>query len=345
MTHISVIICTRNPRPDYFRRVLGALEAQTLPRDQWELLVIDNASEEQLAHRWELHWHPCARHIRENEPGLTPARLRGIKESYGELLIFVDDDNVLAPNFLQTADNILTAHPFLGVFGPGMLEPEFEVQPPKKFAPRLHMLALRHVEAAIWTNNSKDFRSIPWGAGLCVTRRVAAYYPHLVAQLNITKLLDRREQYLFAGGDDLFSWASIAIGQGFGLFPQLRVTHLISAGRVSQRYFFRLIHDNAFSHGVLEYLLFGTQPKKVILEQYIRVILHGLKNGFFSMRCEWASRCGADCASHFISKKRLEPIQVFPPLTPSDFNVADEFSAQPRNSSSSVVDAQLDLET
>jgi hypothetical protein len=117
---------------------------------------------------------------------------------------------------------------------------------------------------------------------------------------------------LFCAEDDLFSWASVAIGQGFGLFPQLRVTHLISAERLSQRYLLRLIHDNAFSHGVLQYLLFGTQGQYVGFEQYVRLILHGIKNGVFSTRCQWARKRGADRASRFVSEQRLEPIRVPP---------------------------------
>ena len=49
MADISVIVCTHNPRTDYFRRVLNALDAQTLPKNNWELLVVDNASRERLA--------------------------------------------------------------------------------------------------------------------------------------------------------------------------------------------------------------------------------------------------------------------------------------------------------
>jgi hypothetical protein len=37
----SVIICTHNPRPEYLRRVLGALETQTFDKKRWELLVVD----------------------------------------------------------------------------------------------------------------------------------------------------------------------------------------------------------------------------------------------------------------------------------------------------------------
>ncbi|HTA29597.1 MAG TPA: glycosyltransferase family 2 protein, partial [Candidatus Cybelea sp.] len=91
----SVIICTHNPRPACLRRTLDSLRTQTLPFELWEFLLIDNASQPPLMGESDLSWHSQARHVREEELGLTPARLRGIKESAGELLIFIDDDNVL----------------------------------------------------------------------------------------------------------------------------------------------------------------------------------------------------------------------------------------------------------
>ena len=48
---ISAIICTHNPRPHYLRRVLEALERQTLAKAEWELLLIDNASTKPLRGR------------------------------------------------------------------------------------------------------------------------------------------------------------------------------------------------------------------------------------------------------------------------------------------------------
>ena len=95
ISSLSVIICTHNPRSDYLSRVLQALDSQSLSKESWELLLIDNASEKILSTEIDLSWHPNSRHIREEQLGLTPARLRGIKESVGEILIFVDDDNVL----------------------------------------------------------------------------------------------------------------------------------------------------------------------------------------------------------------------------------------------------------
>src|ERR1039458_6510764 len=131
---ISVIICTHNLNQDYLRRTLGGLKRQTLVNSRWELLLIDNASARPLSSEVDLTWHSNARHIREEELGLTPARLRGIRESSGELLVFVDDDNVLDEHYLVNVTSIATAHPLIGAFG-GSIIAEFEEPPPKWAAP------------------------------------------------------------------------------------------------------------------------------------------------------------------------------------------------------------------
>src|SRR5262252_3584882 len=100
MVKVSVIVCTHNPQPDRLRRTLDSLKDQSLARDQWELLVVDNASDTKVSGTSDVSWHSRGRHIREEKLGLTPARLRGIAEAEGELLVFVDDDNVVAPMFL-----------------------------------------------------------------------------------------------------------------------------------------------------------------------------------------------------------------------------------------------------
>src|SRR4051812_93219 len=97
---ISVVLCTHNPRPDFLARTLGSLRAQNLALSQWELVIVDNHSANPLSSLVDLSWHPNGRIIREDELGLTPARLRGIAETHGEILVFVDDDNVLQSDYL-----------------------------------------------------------------------------------------------------------------------------------------------------------------------------------------------------------------------------------------------------
>ena len=136
MLPVSVIICTHNPREDYLRRVLDALRAQTLPKEQWELLLVDNASHESLAGKWDLSWHPQARHLREEKTGLTHARLCGIAAAQGELLVFVDDDNVLRSDYLAACLKIASEHPHLGAWG-GSCVAEYEIAPPEELRPWL----------------------------------------------------------------------------------------------------------------------------------------------------------------------------------------------------------------
>ncbi len=309
MPDVSVIICAHNPRPDYFLRVLNALRSQSLSKADWELLVVDNAGTEALAATSDLSWHPLARCARENQLGLTQARLRGIQDSSGQLLVFVDDDNVLAPHFLEEAVRIADRYPHLGAFGAGILEPEFEVPPPAKLSPALPLLALRTVRSVRWSNNAYDSDSLPRGAGLCVTRQVANTFGALIENLSVSDLIGRRGRALFSGEDDLFSWVAVDGGQGFGLFPELQVTHLISAGRLTPRYVVRLVHDHALSHGLLRYLLTGSQPDRLSWTRYVHVGLHGIKNGRFSMQCQLAESRGKDSAARLIARRHLQPIQ------------------------------------
>lgn len=308
MNDISVIICTHNPRPNYLLRVLAALRSQTLPMDQWELVLIDNASREPLADKWDLSWHPRGRIIREEEIGITPARLRGISETTGNLLIFVDDDNVLVEDYLKHAVAIAGAFPHVGVFGAGILEPEFEVKPEPLVSKRQHMLALRKVPRAFWTNNPNDYHCGPFGAGMCVPRAIAGRFVELVHNLEISTVLGRRGGSLFSHEDDLFYWLSAGNEAGFGIFPELRITHLIPASRVQPDYIVRLIHNHSFSKVVLSYKIGGKTPPKTMDFVMLRVIAHGLKNGWFSMRCFFAEVRGAEDAVRFIREKGLRAL-------------------------------------
>lgn len=256
---ISVIVCTHNPRWDYLDRVLEALRAQTLARDQWELLVIDNASNRALAKDWDIAWHPFARHVREDELGLTPARLRGIAEARGDLLVFIDDDNVIDSDYLEAANNIGREYPFLGAWG-GTIRGEFEADPRPWMHPLLKYLAIREFSDPVWSNNPDDWRAQPCGAGLCVRRSVATTYAE---QLNVhptRRRLDRIGSELSSCGDSDLIQTSCDRGQGFGNFPQLRLTHLIPETRVQPGYLIKLMQGIVASFIVLRHFRTGDLP-------------------------------------------------------------------------------------
>jgi glycosyltransferase involved in cell wall biosynthesis len=249
----SVIVCTHNPRPHYLHRVLKALRNQTLPFEHWELLLIDNGSKEPLtSEALDLSWHPRGRIIREEQLGLSSARLRGMQEASADLLVFVDDDNVLGPDYLSQAIRIRRKWPMLGVWGSGAIAPEFEVEPAENVRDYLHMLALRDVNSAQWSNVIPCVGARPWGAGQCVRADVTIAYREYVANSAI-KLNDRRGAELSSGGDMEICFVACSIGLGVGIFPELKLTHLIPKERVKEDYLVKLAEGIGTSAQLLAY--------------------------------------------------------------------------------------------
>jgi glycosyltransferase involved in cell wall biosynthesis len=308
VTDLSVIVCSHNPRQAALTRTLASLRGQTLQHGVWELLLVDNASQPVLEQSWRIDWHERARHIREEELGLTPARLRGIREAKGALILFVDDDNELRNDYLSSVMELARLHQHVGALGAGVLRPEFEAEPDPELGPLLPMLALRSVSHQLWTNNCSDTACTPWGAGLCVRASVARRYLDVVGRLATAGVLDRRGASLFCGGDDLFSWCSAAEGLGFGIFPQLQITHLISAQRLSREYFLRLVRDHAFSHTVLRYLVFGELPSSASYRTWFRCARQVMTQGTFSMRIGMQEVAGTAQAGRYISELALQPL-------------------------------------
>ncbi len=287
---------------DYLKRTLNALDMQTVPKEQWELLVIDNASKESLADTWDLSWHPQARHVRENELGLTAARLRGIQETSSDLLLFVDDDNILAPNFIETLLGLASAYPNLGCFGAGCLEPEFEEQPNLELHPYLSMLALRTVLERQWSNCPTDSIT-PWGAGLAVRHSIALNFRDAVNAAKTRLHLGRRGQQLNSCEDDEFSWVACQMGLGKGIFPELKIIHLIGRGRVQLPYLLRLAEGHAFSHALLRHLheksspeLPGKSDGRNVIQALLRV---SPSDFFYEGHRWWSARSRKGVAAEF----------------------------------------------
>ncbi len=231
-------------------RVTGALKNQTLEKQFWEYLLIDNASAEPLARRIDLSWQPNARHIREEKLGLTPARLRGIQESAGELLVFVDDDNVLDADYLEQVLHLAGSWPMLGAFS-GQVRPEFEEEPAEWTRQYWSRLAIREFNQDKWSNIPGLEDTMPNGAGLCVRHRVAAEY--LSYHLNGKRMfvLDRAGTSLLSAGDTDLAATACDIGLGNGLFTSLKLTHLVPHERTEEEYLLRLAEAQTFSGIVL----------------------------------------------------------------------------------------------
>ena len=247
---LSVITCSHNPRADYLARVLEALRAQTMHVQQWEYLLIDSASTDPLEPRIDLGWHPHSRCVREQEAGLTRARLRGIAEAKGDLLVFVDDDNVLDPDFLEQAVHIYDGRPDIGSWS-GASRPGFDEPAPSWTRRHWGNLVIRDVPRDMWSNLPMLPDTMPCGAGLCVRRQVAEHYAALHHDGKRPIALDRNGTSLLSGGDNDLAACACDIGLGVGIFGALRLTHLIPASRLSESYLLSLAENIALSSIVL----------------------------------------------------------------------------------------------
>lgn len=250
---LSVVICTHNPNVSHLTRTLDALRLQTLDYDNWELLVIDNASSSSVESNHSIAWHPLGRHVREDRLGLTHARLRGISESNGETIIFVDDDNILAPDYLKNALAIGTNRPYLAAWG-GSITPEFEKEPPAWTSEYWGYVGVRPTYQSRWSNISDDWGSTPIGAGLVVRRNVAQLYLETTINSSVAQGLGRIGRDGLGGGEDEdLVEGALKLGYGKGVFPELCLTHIIPSFRLELKYLLRLLEQTARTTTLLSY--------------------------------------------------------------------------------------------
>ncbi len=248
---LTVLVCTHNPRADYFDRCIAALRAQTLPTSAWELIVVDNNSAPDSVPRADLSWHPGVRVVREEKLGLTRARLRAINEASGELLVFVDDDNLLDADFLSVARTVAQERPFLGSWS-GQCRPAFETPPPEWTRRYWGNLVIREFGSDVWSNLPRLPETMPCGAGLCVRREVADLYQRLHESGGRQFEFDRVGGSLVSGGDNDLAGCSCRLGLGVGLVATLRLTHLIPPERLTLDYLSRLAEGIQFSGTLLD---------------------------------------------------------------------------------------------
>jgi len=245
---LTVVIPTHNPSLERLRATLHGLQAQTLPADRWETLVVDNASTTFPSTADYSDVQPGnLRVIREPKLGLTAARRCGLRATEAEFAVLVDDDNVLAPDYLENVLGIFTAHPRLGVAG-GKLVPHFAIEPPAWTREFFPLLALRDLGPSeivssglrpAGASHNEYPAYAPVGAGMAL--RQAAWQAWLGARdHDAGALSDRRGDALTSSGDNDIVLCAMRSGWEVGYFPQLTLTHLIPATRLEVDYLARL---------------------------------------------------------------------------------------------------------
>ena len=95
---ISVIICTRN-RDEMIVDVLKSLKDQTLEKKQYEVLIIDQSTNEKTQEL--MKKYNDFKYTKLNSRGVSISRNEGIKQAQGDILVFIDDDILFDENYLS----------------------------------------------------------------------------------------------------------------------------------------------------------------------------------------------------------------------------------------------------
>ncbi|MBX9715690.1 MAG: glycosyltransferase family 2 protein [Burkholderiaceae bacterium] len=185
---VTVVICTRN-RARQLASVLESAAAMSVPEGlQWEFLLVDNGSTDDttevamgFADRLPM------RVVREDTPGLSNARNKGVEQARGRYMCWTDDDVVIDPGWLAAYVQGFRMHPDAAVFG-GKVIPLLEggnapdwFERGKFQQPLSSLLAYRDLgEVAIPLGFSGGL--VPYGANYAVRtqeQRQALYDPQL----------------------------------------------------------------------------------------------------------------------------------------------------------------------
>lgn len=139
----------------------------------WEVIIIDNNSTDhtaQLVQNYQTNGFPVPlKYFSEPEQGAAFARLRAVREAEGELIGFLDDDNLPNPDWLAQAYSFAQEYPRAGAFS-GQIHAEFEVQPPENFERIQAFLAIREYGTTPAQFDPENLR-LPTGAALVVRQK------------------------------------------------------------------------------------------------------------------------------------------------------------------------------
>ena len=237
MTTYSIVICTYK-RASYLRDTLRAVFPLIKNRPGYEVVVVDNNSPDNTKEVvQEFISLPNFRYYLEMNPGVSHARNRGIKESRNEILIFLDDDIDLEPNFFIECE-ALYQDPSVEIAG-GKLLP-YKVQIPDWLPPKfLYLISVFDL------GEKPMYTSVLMGANYSmrsyVAQKVGWYNPEL----------GRKSGSLMGGEENDYLFRAQDLGYKLLYVPQLVVYHKIE-NKLNKNYIYEYSQKNGFSEGLMD---------------------------------------------------------------------------------------------
>ncbi|MDJ0795633.1 MAG: hormogonium polysaccharide biosynthesis glycosyltransferase HpsE [Calothrix sp. MO_167.B12] len=259
-------------------QVLERIQAQkNIENLNWEIIVVDNNSKDNTAKliqeyqkKWQ-HSYPL-RYVFEPKQGLAFARQRAIEEAKGELVAFLDDDNIPALNWVSEVYKFGQKHPQAGAYA-SQIHGLFEVEPPEYLKSIIFYLAIteRGCQPLLYEPRKKGF---PPGAGLVVRRDVWKQNvpKHLLFSGRTGKSLvssEDTEALLYIYHADWEIWYN----------PEMEIEHVIPSSRLEKKYFMGLMRSIGLPHYYFRMALIKPWQRPFLFFMYllndiIKLIIH-----------------------------------------------------------------------
>ena len=287
-TGVSVVICCYNSA-GVIIPTIKALAAQRVPPGiMYEVILVDNNCTDntvQLAEDiWKKENRPYPlRIIKETEPGLIYARKTGVFSASNDILLFVDDDNILEPDWIERLQDMYSRWPDVGAIG-GYIEPLFEGEEEGiwKRPPWFENFSNMYACTAIHENPGVSaFKQTLYGAGLSIRTQVI----RSLFDSPLPFFLVGRTQNILNRGDDSEICLRIAL-MGWKLWYEntLKMKHYILRHRVNWEYVLQARKGGGYADIILKIycdLLEGNTPLNYV---ELSVYISSLWQEFWQLR-------------------------------------------------------------
>jgi len=259
---ISAIISTYN-RAQQLRLAIQSLIDQTLPVEDYEIIVVNNASTDNTAKLVEIEFAhvPNLVYLHEPKQGLSHTRNAGWKKAKSDYIAFLDDDAVAAPLWLE---NILKGFFINGdnvVCVGGKVEPFWSLPRPKWLKP--------DIEYFLGLIDLGDEKKLINKTGHYIAGVNSAYQKKFLEKISgFPIFLGRTSKGLMQGEDTFVQKTSEKYDLDILYDPGIRVWHYVSRDRLRKRYFINWAYSSGLALSTI-----SCQLKPIAFRQRISKIL------------------------------------------------------------------------
>ena len=276
----------------------------------WEIIIVDNNSNDntaQIVRDYQANWSPeyPLKYYFAPEQGAAFARQKAVEKARGNLIGFLDDDNLPAPDWVYEAYKFSQEHPEVGAYGSQIHGDFFEQKSEDELPSNFQQIACF---LAIVERGDKAYRyeprnkMLPPAAGLVVRKQ--AWQENVPVRL----VLNHTTKEAGLASEDLEALLHIQQG-GWEIWynPAMVVRHKIPNSRLQKEYLRLLVRCVGLSRHRLRMMTLRSWQRPLAFPAYMandlrRLVLHLLKH-----KDNLATDTVAACQKEFLASSLQSP--------------------------------------